>query len=160
MKNPWGGRGDPVGIALAGFTAIGRATYILLTQQFGDHFASDRGLSLTVPVAAATAAVAGMPQAAGDSTPSILAAAVGLAIFSPVWPYALEMRSLHFLTPSALGTLMALEPAFGVVMDLVVLGRRLSTIQLTGILLVVGADAQRGGRPKERVGAVPGTCLH
>ena len=159
LTNPWGGRSDPVGIALAGFAAIGWGTYILLTQRVGDRFAGARGLSLTVPVAAATAAVAGIPQAAGHITPTILAAAVGLAILFPVLPYALEMRSLHFLTPSAFGTLMALEPAFGVIIGFVVLGQRLSMIQLTGVLLVVGAGAraQRGGRRKERVVAGHGT---
>jgi inner membrane transporter RhtA len=107
-----------------------------------------RGLSLTIPIAAATAAVLGIPQAAGHLTLSVLAAAAGLALLIPVLPYALEMFALRQLTPAAFGTLMALEPAIGVLLGLIVLHQRLSVSQLAGILLVVlaGAAAQRGGR--------------
>jgi inner membrane transporter RhtA len=63
------------------------------------------------------------------------------------------------MTPTAFGTLMALEPAIGVLPGLLVLHQKPSATQLAGILLVVlvGAAAQRGGRRRpsaaERVGA-------
>jgi inner membrane transporter RhtA len=52
------------------------------------------------------------------------------------------------MTHAAFGTLMALEPAFGVLIGLLVLHQKLSILQTGGILLVVGAGtgAQRGGR--------------
>ena len=98
--------------------------------------------------AAATAAIVGIPQASGHITPGILAAALGLAVLLPVLPFALEMLALRHMTPTAFGTLMALEPAIGVLLGLIVLSQTPTPTQLAGILLVViaGAAAQRGGR--------------
>ena len=58
------------------------------------------------------------------------------------------MLALRRMTPTAFGTLMALEPAIGVLLGLLVLHQKPSIIQVVGILLVVlaGAAAQRGGR--------------
>lgn len=148
VTEPWRGDVSPAGIGFAVLAAVGWAVYILLTQRVGDRFTGIAGLSLTTPVAAVTAAVAGIPQAAGHLTPGILAAAAGLAILLPVLPFALEMLALRQMTPAAFGTLMALEPAFGVLIGLLVLHQSPSPVQLGGLLLVflAGAAAQRGGR--------------
>ncbi|HEX5333330.1 MAG TPA: hypothetical protein VFW79_11875 [Cellulomonas sp.] len=52
------------------------------------------------------------------------------------------------MTATSFGTLMALEPAIGVLLGLLVLHQSPAPAQLAGILLVVlgGAGAQRGGR--------------
>lgn len=52
------------------------------------------------------------------------------------------------MTPTAFGTLMAVEPAIGVLLGLLVLHQTPTTTQIVGILLVVlaGAAAQHGGR--------------
>lgn len=148
LTEPWRGDVNPAGIALAGLAAIGWASYIVLTQRIGDRFTGISGLSLTVPVAAVTAAVVGIPQSVGHLSPAVLAAAAGLAILLPVLPFAFELLALRHMTATAFGTLMALEPAIGVLLGLLVLHQRPSPIQLVGILLVVlaGAGAQRGGR--------------
>ena len=148
LTQPWQGIVDPAGLGFAVLAAIGWATYIVLTQRLGDRFTGLGGLSLTVPVAAATAAVVGIPEAKGHLTLAVLAAAAGLALLLPVLPYALELLALRRMTSSAFGTLMALEPAIGVLLGLFVLHQRPSIPQLAGILLVVlaGAAAQRGGR--------------
>ena len=116
LTEPWHGSTDPVGLAFAGLAALGWATYILLTQRVGDRFSGISGLSLTIPVAAATAALFGIPQAAGHVTLGVLAAAAGLALLLPVLPYALELLALRRMTPSSFGTLMAVEPAFAVLL--------------------------------------------
>ena len=76
------------------------------------------------------------------------AMAVGLALLLPVLPFALELIALRHMTHTAFGTLMALEPAIGVVLGLIVLHQQPSPAQMVGITLVVvaGAFAQRGGR--------------
>jgi inner membrane transporter RhtA len=158
LTEPWLGEVDPAGLGFAALAAIGWGVYILLTQRMGDRFTGITGLSITVPIAAATAAVLGVPQAAGHMTPGVLAAAAGLALLLPVLPYALELLALRHLTPTAFGTLMALEPAIGVLLGLLVLHQTPSTVQLVGIMLVVlaGAAAQHGGRrpaAAERAGA-------
>lgn len=158
LTEPWHGDIDPAGLGFAGLAAVGWATYILLTQRVGDRFSGLSGLSLTVPVAAATAAVVGMPQAVGHLSPGVLLAAAGLAVLLPVLPYALEMLALRRMTHNAFGTLMALEPAIGVLLGLVVLHQRPSPTQLVGILLVVlaGAAAQRAGRRERPAGEPAG----
>jgi inner membrane transporter RhtA len=148
LTQPWRGEVDAVGLGFAALSAVCWGVYIVLTQRVGDRFDGISGLSLTIPVAAATAAVAGIPQAAGDLTPAVLAASAGLALLLPVLPFALEMLALRRMTPTAFGTLMALEPAFAVLIGLLVLHQGLSPVQFAGITLVVlaGAAAQRGGR--------------
>jgi inner membrane transporter RhtA len=147
LTQPWHGGVNPVGMVFAGLAAIGWATYILLTQRIGDRFAGIGGLSITIPIAAVTAAVAGIPEAAGHITFGIVAAAAGLAVLLPVLPFSLELLALRKMTPTAFGTLMALEPAFGVLLGLLVLHQTPSATQVAGMLLVVlaGAAAQRGG---------------
>ena len=148
LTEPWQGDFNLTGVTFAALAAIGWAAYILLTQRIGDRFTGIGALSMTVPIAAATAAVVGIPQAAGHLTFGILTAASGLAILLPVLPFALEMLALRRMTPTAFGTLMALEPALGVLLGLLILHQQPSAIQVLGILLVVlaGAAAQRGGR--------------
>lgn len=148
LTEPWHGAIDPTGVGFAAFAAAGWAAYVLLTQRVGDRFTGITGLSLTVPIAAATAAAFGIPQAAGHLTPGVLATAVGLAVLLPVLPYALEMLALRRMTPTAFGTLMSLEPAFGLLLGVILLGQAASAIQMAGIAIVVGAGAlaQRDGK--------------
>jgi inner membrane transporter RhtA len=148
LTQPWRGVVNPAGLGFAALSATGWAAYIVLTQRVGDRFAGTGALSLTIPIAAATAAIFGIPQAAGHLTLAVIPVAAGLAILLPVLPYALELLALRQMTPTAFGTLMALEPGFGVLLGLLVLHQRPSATQIAGIALVIlaGAAAQRGGR--------------
>lgn len=148
LTQPWRGDFNPTGVAWAALAAVAWGVYILLTQRIGDRFSGIGGLTLTIPIAAAAAAVVGIPQAASQLSLDVLAAAFGLAILLPVLPFALEMLALRRMTPTAFGTLMAIEPAVGVLLGLLILHQQPSAIQVVGILLVVfaGAAAQRGGR--------------
>lgn len=151
LTEPWHGEINLAGVAFAGMAAVGWATYIVLTQHVGDRFQGISGLSITVPIGALTAAGFGIPQSAGNLTFGIILAAIGLAILLPVLPLALEMIALRQMTPTAFGTLMALEPAFGVLLGAFVLHQIPAPWQVVGIVLVVaaGAAAQRGGRRAE-----------
>lgn len=148
MTQPWRGEINVAGVLFAALAAVGWGTYILLTRRVGDRFSGISGLSLTIPIAAVTAAFVGVPQAMGHLTWGIALAALGLAILLPVLPFAFEMLALRHMTHTAFGTLMALEPAFGVLLGLIVLHQVPAVSQILGILLVVlaGAAAQRGGR--------------
>ena len=148
LTEPWQASVDPVGIALAAVAACGWATYIVLTQHIGDRFAGLQGLSITIPVAAVTAAFIGVPQAAGNITWQIVAIAFGLALLLPVIPFSLEMLALRRLTTAAFGTLMALEPAFGLLMGVLLLSQIPHPGQVVGVALVVaaGIGAERSGR--------------
>jgi inner membrane transporter RhtA len=148
MTRPWLGEINLAGVAFAALAAVGWGVYILLTQHIGDHFTGIDALAVTIPIAALAAAVVGVPQAAGHLSPEILLAAFGLAILLPVLPFALEMLALRHMTPHAFGTLMSLEPAFGVLVGMVVLQQTPVLLQWLGIAMVVlaGAAAQLGGR--------------
>ncbi|WP_232481604.1 EamA family transporter [Arthrobacter sp. YN] len=148
LTEPWAGQVDLLGVGFAVMGAIGWAAYVLLTQKVGDRFSGIGALALTIPIAAVVVAPFGVPQAFGHMTWEIVAVAAGLAVLIPVLPYILEMRALRRMTHTAFGTLLALEPAIGLLLGMIVLAQSPSILQLVGILLVVfaGAAAQRGGR--------------
>ena len=147
MTEPWHGDVNLAGIGFAVLAGAGWGVYILLTQQVGDRFSGISGLSITIPVAAVVAALLGVPQAAGHLDWQVLLIAGGLALLAPVAAFGLEMLALRRMTHTAFGTLMAVEPAFGVTLGLIVLHQTPSSLQIGGIALVVlaGAGAQRGG---------------
>ena len=148
LTEPWHGEIDPAGVLFAGLGAVGWGAFIVLTQHVGDRHTGVSALSVTVPVAALTAAVPGIPQATGHLTLGVLAAAAAVALLYPVLQYALDLLALRQMTQSAFGVLMALEPAVGVLLGSLVLSQQPSPVQLVGMVLVViaGAAAQRGGR--------------
>jgi inner membrane transporter RhtA len=157
LTEPWQGSIDPVGVLLAGMAALGWAIYILLTQHVGDRIAGLEALSITIPVAAMTAAVVGIPQASGGITPGVVAAAFGLAVLLPVLPFSLELLALRRLTTAAFGTLMSIEPALGLIMGLVLLAQVPTPVQVLGIALVVtaGFGATRSGHRAQSANAPP-----
>lgn len=152
LTEPWHGDVNLLGIGYALLAGVGWGSYILLTQRVGDRFTGISALSMTIPIAALLAAFVGVPQVLGNFDGRVLLIAVGLALIAPVIPFGLEMLALRRMTHTAFGTLMALEPAMGVLLGLVVLHQVPSPIQGVGVVLVVvaGAAAQRGGtrRPK------------
>ena len=160
LTEPWHGEVNLIGVLYAGLAAVGWGIYITLTQRIGNRFTGISALSLTIPVAAITAAVIGIPQAAGHLSLEVLVMAAGLAILLPVLPFALEMLALRRMTATAFGTLMSLEPAMGLLLGLIVLHQQPSPTQLAGIIIVVlaGTAAQRGGRrpaPTENLSSTP-----
>ncbi len=62
-------------------------------------------------------------------------------------PFALEMMALRRLTAAAFGTLMALEPAIGTAIGVLVLSQVPNALQALGVVLVVvaGIGAERSG---------------
>jgi inner membrane transporter RhtA len=147
LTEPWQGDIDLVGVAFAALSGVCWATYIVLTQQVGDRFNGLEGLSITIPVAAFTSALVGVPQSWGHITWQVLAAALALALLLPVIPFSLELLALRRLTTAAFGTLMALEPAIGVVTGAVILSQVPRPLQVVGVVLVVtaGIGAERNG---------------
>ncbi|GAB3181196.1 EamA family transporter [Nesterenkonia halophila] len=156
LTEPWHGEVDVVGVACAAAAGAGWGLYVLLTQRVGDRFSGISGLAVTVPVAALAAAVVGVPQAAGRIELSTVALAAGLALLAPVAVFGLEMLALRRMTHTAFGTLMAVEPAFGVLLGLMLLHQIPGPAQILGIVIVVlaGAAAQRGGRRTPELPAV------
>lgn len=155
LTEPWNASFDVIGVGWAALAGVGWGGYIVLTQRVGDRFTGVRALSITIPIAALTAAIVGIPQAVGELSFEIIAIAVGLALLLPVIPFALEMLALRRMAPTAFGTLMAVEPAIGLLLGLIVLAQLPSVVQVLGIALVViaGAAAQRFAPRKPPTGA-------
>ncbi len=149
LTQPWAGAVDPVGVLYALGAAVCWAGYILLTQRVGDEVAGINGLAVSMPVAGLVATVAVGPSVLPRMTPEILLIGVGLAILLPVVPFALELLSLRRLTTAAFGTLMALEPAFAMIVGLVMLHQVPAALGVVGICFVVAAGigaARTGAR--------------
>lgn len=159
MTEPWSGEINLAGVAFALLAGIGWGLYIVLLQLVGDRFTGAGALSITLPVAAVTAAFIGVPQAAGAIDLQVILIALGLALLAPVLQFVLELAALRRMTATAFGTLMALEPAAALLLGLVLLTQMPTLVQCLGIALVViaGAASQRGGRrePPVPTGPVP-----
>lgn len=147
LTEPWTGAIDPVGVMFALGAAVCWAAYILLTQRVGDQVAGINGLAVSMPVAGLVATIAVGPAVLPRMTPEILLIGIGLAILLPVVPFALELLALRRLTTAAFGTLMALEPAFAMIVGLIVLHQVPGIAGVVGIGFVVaaGIGAARSG---------------
>ena len=158
LTEPWTGAVDPIGVLYALGAAACWACYILLTQRAGDEVSGINALAVSMPVAGIVATVAVGPWVLPRITPDILLIGIGLAILLPVVPFALEMLALRRLTTAAFGTLMALEPAFAMIVGLVVLHQIPGPAGIVGICFVVaaGIGASRTGARSSPVPAEVG----
>jgi inner membrane transporter RhtA len=150
LTEPWTGAVDPVGVLYALASAVCWAAYILLTQRVGDEVAGINGLAVSMPVAGLVATIAVGPWVFDRMTPEILLIGIGLAILLPVVPFALELLALRRLTTAAFGTLMSMEPAFAMIVGLVMLHQVPGAAGVIGICFVVAAGigaARTGARP-------------
>jgi len=153
LTEPWHGKIDGVGVLFALGAGTCWGLYNILTQHVGDRFSGISGLSLTIPVAAIATMPVGLPQVIShDFAWWTLPAAAGIALITPVIAFGLEMLALKRMTHTAFGTLLSIEPAFGILIGLLVLAQTPSWLQALGIIIVIaaGAGAQRGGRRKSQ----------
>ncbi len=164
LTEPWHGEIDLVGVGFALLAGVCWGAYNVLTQFVGDRFSGITGLAMTIPIAAVFTTAVGLPQVLGGTpTLSILLLAAGIALITPVISFALEMLALRRMTHTAFGTLLSIEPAFGILIGLLVLSQSPSWAQLAGVALVVlaGTAAQRGGgRPPKSDTASPPAAPH
>jgi inner membrane transporter RhtA len=144
---------DVLGVGFAAAAALGWAAYILLMKRVGAAFPGLQGLSIALMVAA----VAAVPVSF-IARPTVLAVApfvstIGLAVLTPLLPYALEMMALRKMSTRAFGIFMSMEPAISAVLGFAILAQRLSLRQISGIGCVVLASAITAVRNKEEVGS-------
>jgi inner membrane transporter RhtA len=148
LTEPWHGNIDLAGVGFALAAGACWGLYNVFTQHIGDRFSGISGLSLTIPIAALATLPVGLPQVVGgDFTWWVLPAAAGIALISPVVAFGLEMLALRRMTHTAFGTLLSIEPAFGILIGLLVLAQTPTLMQVVGIAVVIvaAAAAQRGG---------------
>ena len=158
LTQPWTGAVDPIGVLYELGAAACWAGYILLTQRAGDEVSGINALAVSMPVAGLVATIVVGPAVLPRMTPDILLIGIGLAILLPMVPFALELLALRRLTTAAFGTLMALEPAFAMIVGLVVLHQIPGPAGVVGICFVVaaGIGASRTGARSSPVPAEVG----
>jgi inner membrane transporter RhtA len=147
LTEPWQGEVDVVGVAFALGAASCWAAYILLTQAVGDELTGLHGLAVSLPVAGVVATLVAGPATWPSMSWHLVVVGLGLAVRLPVVPFSLEMLALRRLTTSAFGTLMSLEPAFALVIGLLVLHQVPGLWPVLGVAFVVaaGIGAERTG---------------
>lgn len=128
-----------VGLLLALIAGACWAAYILLSSRTGAAFEQLDGLAIALVVSAVVVLPAGL-SSSDRWTPEHLLKGLGLAVLSSLLPYSLELLALRRLRAAVFGILLSLEPAVAALAGLIVLGQRLSGLQLLGMTLVVLAS--------------------
>jgi inner membrane transporter RhtA len=131
---------DWTGLGLAATAGACWAAYIILSGRTGRAFAQLDGLAFAMVVATLVVLPFGIGGITGWTATAVVKGA-GIAILSSVLPYSLELLALRRLRPAVFGILLSLEPAVAALAGLLVLGQRLRSAQLLGMLLVVAASA-------------------
>lgn len=155
---------DLWGVVFALGAAVAWAFYILASARVGREFPKLDGLALAMAVGA----VVSLPFGIGDAGSALLrldllAMGAAVAVLSSTIPYALELIALRRLPAAAFAILMSLGPATASLAGFLLLGQRLSWLELVGIGLVIAASigAVRTGarQPKAEAGPPDGEPL-
>jgi inner membrane transporter RhtA len=132
---------DPVGVGFALVAGVCWALYIVFGQKAGAEHGG-RTVALGSLIAALLVTPFGVARAgAGLIDPHVLPIGLAVALLSSAIPYSLEMFALTRVPTRVFGTLMSLEPAIGAMTAFLIIGERLSPIQLLAIALVIAASA-------------------
>jgi inner membrane transporter RhtA len=139
-STPWA-QVDLAGLGLALAAGASWAGYIIFSGRTGTRFAQLDGLAIAMTIAAALVAPAGLFTGGSALwTSDALCRGIAIAVLSSVLPYSLELVALRRLAAHVFGVLLSLEPAVAAVAGLLVLGQRLSALQLLGMACVVAAS--------------------
>lgn len=128
---------DPLGLAFAAGAAVGWGGYIVMGRKAGAAFGSSTA-ALAVSLAAMVAAPVGLWRAGvALFDVKLLPLALVVALFAAALPFSLELYALRRLPARTFATFTSLEPALGVLSGFVLLGERLSALQIAGVSAVV-----------------------
>jgi len=132
---------DVAGVAYALAAGVFWALYIFFGRKAGAAHGGQT-TALGMVVAAIVIVPIGAVQAGTQLlSPSILPAALGMAVLSSALPYSLEMLAMPRLPTRTVGVLMSLDPALGALSGLLFLGEHLSWIQWLAVACIMAASA-------------------
>lgn len=150
---------EGTGIVLALAAGACWAGYIIFSGRTGAAFPQLEGLAMAMVVATVVVLPFGIWDVSVHGTGAwdgtVLLKGLGIAALSSVLPYSLELVALRRLAPAVFGILLSLEPAVAALAGLLVLGQRLSPVQLGGMALVVLASVLVLGLGARRTGPSP-----
>lgn len=131
---------DLVGLAAAGLSGLGWASFILLSRRLRSPQGSSGIATAMVLTAAILLPFVGTgPITASLQFPWALGAAVILGVFGAAIPISLEYRALGSISPALYGVLVSTEPVVATVVGYVMLGQTLNTTTIVGIVAIAGA---------------------
>jgi inner membrane transporter RhtA len=143
LITPWGGQGiDPLGMAFALAAGGCWALYIVLSQRTAAVLPGP--VAVSVGMLLATLPVLPFGVASGSLqalTPPLLLLGAGLALFSSVLPFSLEMHALKTMPTRTFSILMSLEPVAAALSGRLLLGEELTVEQWLAVSLIVLASA-------------------
>ncbi len=131
---------DPVGVAAALVAALFWACYILTGSRLAT---TDPGIG-SLAGACTVAAVVVVPIGVASSGTELLDGRVlllglAMAVLASVVPYSFELRALERMAKRTFSILVALEPAIGALVGVVLLDQHLGAVSFLGVALVVAA---------------------
>jgi inner membrane transporter RhtA len=155
---------NPTGLLLAGIGAVMLGGYVLLSRAVGEQSNGLDGLALSVSFAAVLTLPLSLP-----TLPHLDLRQAGIiavsAAFGIALAFALEMQAIRWTSARTVSVLLSLDPAFGALAGLTLLGQRLSVPLFLGIGCVVlagigvTADSSRSSgaaMPDDVANAEPG----
>lgn len=132
---------DPVGIGFALLAGAAWAGYILLSGPVGRSWSGLTGASVGSLVGALGWAIPGiLVGGAALLQPWVLLVGLGVGILSSAIPYGLELVARRRIPSGTFSILMSLEPAVAALTALLVLGERLSPVELVAMACVIVAS--------------------
>jgi inner membrane transporter RhtA len=141
LLNPFTGHVDGLGVVLALIAGAFWGTYIVLGQKLGQVMPGAQGLGVSLVIASICLFPLGISGAShAFFEPWLLLAALGVAVFSSVIPYTLEIEALRRMDTRLFGILMSMEPAVGAVIGFILLSESLLPLQILAMVLVTMAS--------------------
>jgi inner membrane transporter RhtA len=137
------GAAAPIGGLILAFVAgLCWAGYIVFSAKLGALVPGTGGLTISLAVAA----VLVLPFGVGGASavvhePALLIGATAVALLSSVLSYGLEINALRRIPTRVFGILMSLEPAAAAIAGLLLLGQRLTGLEMLALVLVMAASA-------------------
>lgn len=132
---------DPIGIIFALGAAAGWACYIIAGKSAGASFGASAA-ALSVSLAGLMLLPFGL-WTAGTAlfAVGLLPLALAVALVAAAIPFGLQLYALPRLPAATFAVFTSLEPVFGVLFGLLMLGEALALPQLAGIAMIVAAAA-------------------
>jgi len=132
---------DWVGVAYALLAGVGWAGYIVVGPWLGRAWKGLDGLAVASVMGTAALAVPAV-LLGGSALVSrhILVAGAAVGLLSSVIPYSLELQALRTLPRRVFSILMSLEPAVAAGAALLLLGERLSVVDMVAMACVIAAS--------------------
>jgi inner membrane transporter RhtA len=131
---------DPVGVAAALVAALFWAGYILAGSRLATTEPGMASLAGACTVAAVVVVPIGVVSS-GDALLDgrVLLLGLAMAVLASVVPYSFELRALERMAKRTFSILVALEPAIGALVGVVLLDQHLGAVSFLGVAMVVAA---------------------